>query len=624
MTPHRLFSLIVPLALATAASAETVDYTASVTNASFESGLSGWDNNGMQTQKNNEAAAAKTGTYYCEKWTAAPGYLSDCYVQQTVKNLKDGSYEVTATCHAENQSGNPSTVKGVYLFAGENTTGVTSTATYSVTGTAIGGELTIGFKSEGTDANWITVDNFTLTYIGEATTGYKKTLEQWTAKLQSLINTKKILTAEQKTAAEALIANGNAATTQEQLVSAITAIKAKYTELDAYRINIDRSGDTYKGYLFAFFPSNSDENLYYAYSDDGFNYTVLNNGQRVMASDTVALKKAIRDPHILRGEDGKTFYMVATDMKCAEGWASNRGIVLYKSTDLVHWQHSTVNFPTRFPNGWSSVTRVWAPEVIWDANYDNGAGKAKGRYLIYFSLLTSDDGTCTYDKVYYCYANDDFTDLIDYPVHFYDRGSATIDADIVFDEGDQLYHMIYKNEGSGGICHVTAETLTPAEGQATGSQWSAPTGTVQQTKVAVEGGGIFRLIGENTWVVMYDCYGSGYYQFCTTTDWKTFTLKAQTATSGAFTPRHGTVMPITAKEYNTLIKAFPTSGLTACTLGDVNSDGSLTQADARMVMNHYAGIEQTGFNRFVADMNNDLVITTTDANEIVNTYTAAK
>ena len=603
---------------------EPVDYTSSISNPSFENGMEGWDNNGMQTQNNTEPSAAKTGTYYCERWTKAPGYLPDGYVQQTVTGLKEGTYRVTATCHAENQSGTPATASGVFLFAGEGATEVSATGEYSATGTAINGELTIGFKSEGTNANWMTVDNFRLEWIGEATTGYKKALVQWISRLENLIGTKKILNDEQKQQAQQVITTANAAQTQQELSEAIAAVKAKYEELDAYRIEVDRSTDLYKGYLFAFFPSNSDENLYYAYSEDGFNYTVLNDGQRVMASDTVAIKKGIRDPHILRGEDGKTFYMVATDMRCAEGWASNRGIVLYKSTDLVHWQHSTVHFPTRFPDGWSSVTRVWAPEVIWDANYDNGEGKAKGRYLIYFSLLTSDDGTCNYDKVYYCYANDDFTDLLDYPVHFYDRGSATIDADIVFDEGDQLYHMIYKNEGSGGICHVTAERLTPEPGQPTGSQWSAPTGTVQQTNVAVEGGGIFRLIGENTWVVMYDCYGSGYYQFCTTTDWKTFTLKAQTATSGAFTPRHGTVMPITVKEYNTLIKAFPTSGLTSCNIGDVNGDNILTVADANMMANYYVGTPQTGFNRFVADMNNDLAITIADANEVTNAYLTAE
>ncbi len=541
---------------------EVEDYTHLIQNPSFENGFSGWQNNGMQTQNNNEAKANKTGTYYCEKWTQAPGPLSDAGVQQTLTGLPEGTYRVTAMCHAENQNEASATVTGTYLFADENTTTVSTTGNYTVIGTAINGELTIGFKTEGTNANWVTVDNFRLEWLGVAKEGYVKSLESWISKLQTLIDTKKILSTEQKAEAARIIAEAELAESDNELLAAIASVKTQYEELDAYRIPVDRSDevDKYKGYLFTFFPSNSDENLYYAYSDDGFNYTVLNNGQRVMASDTVAIKKGIRDPHILRGADGKTFYMVATDMRSAEGWASNRGIVMYKSTDMIHWEHSTVHFPTRFADGWSSVTRVWAPEVIWDANYQNADG-TKGRYLVYFSLLTSDDGTCRYDKVYYCYANDDFTDLLDYPVHFYDRGSATIDADIVYDETDELYHMIYKNEGSGGIMHVTAETLTHVEGQPTGSQWSAPTGSVQQTNVAVEGGGIFRLIGENTWVVMYDCYGSGYYQFCTTTDWKKFNLEAQTTTGGAFTPRHGTVIPITAREYNNLIKAFPTPGL---------------------------------------------------------------
>ena len=88
----------------------------------------------------------------------------------------------------------------------------------------------------------------------------------------------------------------------------------------------------YDSYLFVYFPSNADENLYYALGRDGFNFTPLNGGRMVMSSDTVARKRGIRDPHILRGEDGK-FYMVATDMKSAEGWASNRGIVMYTSDD---------------------------------------------------------------------------------------------------------------------------------------------------------------------------------------------------------------------------------------------------------------------------------------------------
>ena len=122
--------------------------------------------------------------------------------------------------------------------------------------------------------------------------------------------------------------------------------------------------------------------------------------------------------------------------------------------------------------------------MIWDPDYVNKDG-SKGRYLVYFSMLT-DDGKAPYDKIYYCYANDDFSDLMTDPVFFYDRGSATIDGDIAYDERTGLYHMIYKNEGTGGICQVTATRLTEEPGQEPGSQWSKPTDTLQQTDVAVE------------------------------------------------------------------------------------------------------------------------------------------
>lgn len=313
-------------------------------------------------------------------------------------------------------------------------------------------------------------------------------------------------------------------------------------------LGLTSQAQNYTKYLFAYFPSNDNENIYYALSDtnDPFKFVPMNNGQMIVSADTIALKKGVRDPHVLRGEDG-WFYMVNTDMRCAEGWASNRGMVLMRSKDLVNWQHSTVHFPEKYKGtNFANVTRVWAPETIWDP-------KAK-KYLVYFSLLTN-DGTIPYDKVYYCYANEDFTDLEGEPTYFYDRGSATIDMDIVFNEKDQLYHAFYKNEGEGGICKVTAKTLTPEEGKEPGSQWSAPSGKLQQTRVAVEGAGIWPLINADgtignpeKWILMYDCYGSGYYQFCESTDLTNFTLRAQTNTSGMFTPRHGTVLPVTDEE----------------------------------------------------------------------------
>ena len=266
--------------------------------------------------------------------------------------------------------------------------------------------------------------------------------------------------------------------------------------------------EPYSNYLFAYFPANNNENIYYALSNDGYNFTAMNNGNRVVAADSVSVKKGLRDPHVLRAPDG-WFYMVNTDMKSAEGWASNRGMVLMRSRDLISWEHSTVHFPDKYKGkNFANVTRVWAPETFWDDTYDNGDG-TKGRPLVYFSLLTN-DGTISYDKVF------------------------------------------------GGICKVTASSLMPKSGATSGSQWSKPSKALQQTTEAVEGAGVFKLINQNVWVLMYDCYNNGHYQFTTSTDLENFKFVQDTKTSGAFTPRHGTVLPITAEETAKLMKAFPT------------------------------------------------------------------
>ena len=293
-------------------------------------------------------------------------------------------------------------------------------------------------------------------------------------------------------------------------------------------------------YLFTYFNSNApeDEQICYALSDDGYNYTPLNHGAPVIESDTIALTQCVRDPHILRCEDGKTFYMVATDMKSSLGWSSNRGMVLLKSTDLIHWQHTAINFPTRYTKAWKNVIRVWAPETI----YDHKAGK----YMVFYSLRTSDPGS--YDKIYYQYANKDFTDLEGEPRWLFDAGNATIDGDIVYNEADQLYHLFYKQESGRGIYQAVAKQLT--------DKWQMLDGNVEQTKESVEGVGVCRAIDGRSWIIMYDCYGNGHYQFCRSQDLKTFQFVQNTETKGKFTPRHGTIIPITRAERDRLLHHF--------------------------------------------------------------------
>lgn len=112
------------------------------------------------------------------------------------------------------------------------------------------------------------------------------------------------------------------------------------------------SAAPYSAYLFAYFTGNDnkkqEEAIRFALSPDGYHYAALNGDRPIISSATISETGGVRDPHILRGADGKTFYMVATDMVSAKGWSSNRGMVLLKSTDLVNWTHSAINFQKRY------------------------------------------------------------------------------------------------------------------------------------------------------------------------------------------------------------------------------------------------------------------------------------
>src|SRR5687767_2389646 len=107
----------------------------------------------------------------------------------------------------------------------------------------------------------------------------------------------------------------------------------------------------YDAYLFTYFTGNSksDEAIRFALSNDGYNFRALNNNNPVISSGTISSTGGVRDPHIIRGADGKTFYMVATDMVSDLGWNSNRAMVLLKSTDLITWTSSLLIIQTRYP-----------------------------------------------------------------------------------------------------------------------------------------------------------------------------------------------------------------------------------------------------------------------------------
>lgn len=283
-------------------------------------------------------------------------------------------------------------------------------------------------------------------------------------------------------------------------------------------------------YLFVYFTGNhiSQEAVCYAVSMDGYTYWALNDNKPVIDSKVISSTGGVRDPHILRCEDGKTFYMVVTDMVSDNGWDSNRAMVLLKSTDLVNWSHSVINMQKRY-EGQEKLKRVWAPQTIYDPE--------AGKYMVYWSMKYGDGP----DVIYYAYANADFTDLEGEPKPLFvpaDKKSC-IDGDIVYKDG--IYHLFYKTEGHGnGIRVATTNSLTSG-------QWKENLEYKQQTKEAVEGAGTFKLIGEDKYILMYDVYMKGVYQFTETTDLEHFKVIDHDVKMN-FHPRHGTIIPITRSE----------------------------------------------------------------------------
>lgn len=283
-------------------------------------------------------------------------------------------------------------------------------------------------------------------------------------------------------------------------------------------------------YLFPYFTGNKveEEAIHFAVSNDGYNYKALNENKPVIDSKAISSTGGVRDPHILRGEDGKTFYMVVTDMTSSKGWDSNRAMILLKSTDLVNWTSNIINIQNKY-SGQEDLKRVWAPQTIYDPE--------AGKYMVYWSMKHGDGA----DIIYYAYTNSDFSDLEGEPkqLFFPENGKSCIDGDIILKDG--TFYMFYKTEGHGnGIKLATTTSLTSGK-------WVEHEGYKQQTTDAVEGSSVFKIINSDTYILMYDVYMKGKYQFAETKDLQNFKV-IDHEISMDFHPRHGSVIPITRSE----------------------------------------------------------------------------
>jgi hypothetical protein len=319
----------------------------------------------------------------------------------------------------------------------------------------------------------------------------------------------------------------------------------------------------YAGYLFVYFKGNgtAEQQICYALSEDALHWNALNNNNAVfyMPKSPTTVTGAVRDPFILRGDDG-CFYMTCTDMDASNGWDSNYAIILSKSRDLINWTHSSVNIKAKYPQ-FSGIRAAWAPQVFWDNTVN--------KYMVYFSTATA-IGDSANDKIYYTYANSDFTELENtvQQLLFVGEGdnennySAAIDGDIVYRNG--TYYLFYKTEGWRNGTNYDHSIVKAASPSLTGPYYGYNDANKAkavlldklnsaETRNNVEGSSTFRITGTDDWFLIYDVYNQNdRYDFAKSADGMASFTDITSQITRDFNPRHGAVIPLTATEMTAL------------------------------------------------------------------------
>ena len=304
------------------------------------------------------------------------------------------------------------------------------------------------------------------------------------------------------------------------------------------------------GYLFAHFvgtESSADmEQIYFSLSTDGSSWKTINSGAPILTS-TVG-EKGVRDPYIMRTEDGK-FVIIATDLSIYNlgktqgtnkwGYSQTNGsknIVVWKSDDLVNWSNANL-----VKVALDTAGCTWAPEAVYDSE--------KQQYMVFWASKVSDDSYAK-QRMYRSYTTDfeTFTE----PEIYIENDSSAIDTTII-KEGD-TYYRFTKDETHSAVTMMKSTSLS--EGWTDVDTYKI-NNVAGNTVTGYEGPTIYKINGEDKWCLLLDYYSKsqGYKPFVTDDiSVGAFTSAADFKFDATY--RHGTVMPITGEEYIRLLGAY--------------------------------------------------------------------
>lgn len=466
--------------------------------------------------------------------------------------------------------------------------GAVTTRTYSV---AVSAELSDQAKADADLASVsIAGADDVRTALSVATTGANGSTLNWSVVSGAAV----AQIAEGVKAGSATVSITRPAGADAAAVLEVTATAGAATATKQIALTVTQAptaSDEKEAYVWAFFTGEGAgaERVSLAASkgNDALRWNTLNDGEPIFTSTQGTT--GLRDPFIIRSHEGDKFYMLATDLKVdglAGGFTTaqisgSRAIEVWESTDLVNWssqRHVAVSS--------AYAGNTWAPEAYWDDEL--------GRYVVFWAsnlYPTTDVASrtgVTYNRMIYV-TTDDFVTFSE-PQIWSDvkRGTGLGLIDSTVAEQDGIYYRFTKDEGSMTIREEkSTDLLATISGALPGTAGATDEWTLVQEKIATglpngEPGGIYSS-GEGPsifpsnpgdangfdWYLFIDqpSYHGGpnhYIPFGSTditngASWQPLgsILRANLPqNSDGGKPRHGTVIPVTRAEYQTVLEGF--------------------------------------------------------------------
>ncbi|MDQ6417890.1 LamG-like jellyroll fold domain-containing protein [Paenibacillus sp. LHD-117] len=297
------------------------------------------------------------------------------------------------------------------------------------------------------------------------------------------------------------------------------------------------------GYYYTYFRSNlygdgESQNIHLATSKDGLFWDDMNNNEPILHATLGT--KGVRDSYIIRAPEGDRFYLIGTDLDANLGnWGAYSGngsksIYVWQSDDLINWSE-----PRLIPIAPDNAGNMWAPETIYDPN--------TGEYIVYFaSNLPAGPNDPGHHRILYVKTRDFWTFSEAKTYKHRTPEYSIIDTSMLAFAGN--YYRFTKNEKDVTIMLEKSDK---------------PLGefTLVKEKVAdqgsVEGPGIFKLNGQDKFLLYMDGYGARNDGFFPTIaespedlDQGNFRALDKTEFRMPTGAKHGSMLPITQEEYD--------------------------------------------------------------------------